>query len=63
MFSSYNEVYEMELGRRSDYLQRRSIDSQVQQIRRRNRCAKRSSNLLAKLSAGLLQLGSFGCRE
>ena len=63
MFISHHEVYEMELGRREDILQRHRIDSHAQQIRRRSRCARRTSNLLAKLSAGLLQLGSFGCRE
>ena len=63
MFSSYYEVYEMELGRREDVLQRRRIASRVQQARRRTRCAKGTTNLLAKISSGLLQLGSFGCRE
>ena len=63
MFSSHHEIYEMELGRREDVLQRRKIDSRAQRALRRNRCAHRTSNLLAKLSAGLLQLGSFGCRE
>ncbi|MFW5711350.1 MAG: hypothetical protein ACOC2P_01380 [Spirochaetota bacterium] len=63
MFSSYYEVYEMELGRREDVLQRRRIDSRVQQARRHNHCAKGSTNLLAKISSALLQLGSFGCRE
>ena len=61
MFSSHHEIYEMELGRREDILQRRKIDSRAQRARRR--CAHRTSNLLAKLSSGLLHLGSIGCRE
>jgi len=63
MFSSHYEVYEMELGRRADVLQQRRIDSRVQQARRRMRSASGTSNLLAKISSSLLQLGSFGCRE
>lgn len=63
MFSSHHEVFEMEFGRREDFLQQRKMDSRAQQARRRSRCAHRDSNLLARLSAGLLQLGSFGCKE
>lgn len=63
MFNSYYEVYAMEAGRRGDFLQQCRASSQVERILHRSRGRSRTTNLLAKLSSGLLQLGSLGNRE
>ncbi len=57
MFTSYHEIYEMDLNRRQDMIDMSNKDSQIQKIQRRKYRHQSSSNLIAKLSFGLIQLG------
>lgn len=63
MFNSHHEINDMESGRRQDLMDYRRNDARVKRLKRGTWKAITKSNVLAKLSFGLIQWGGHSQKE
>jgi len=63
MFNSHHEINDMESGRRQDLIDYRRNDARVKRLKRGPWKAITKSNVMAKLSFGLIQWGGHSQKE